>query len=71
MRAPTPRVDKFRTIVIEFNACLYSDLDVISTGCPGGQYAWRNLLGGEPRFPVREISRLFADANSANADRSK
>ena len=22
--------------------------------------AWRNLLGGEPWFPVREISRLFA-----------
>ena len=35
-------------------------LDVISTGCPGGQYAWRNLLGGEAWFPVRGISWLFA-----------
>ena len=44
MRAPTPRFDKFRTIAKESHACLYSELDVISTGCPGCQYAWRNLL---------------------------
>ena len=31
MRAPTPRFDKFRTIAKESHACLYSELDVIST----------------------------------------
>ena len=84
MRAPTPRFDVFRTIAKESHACLYSELAVISTGCPGCQprgeisdrvprlsAARRNLLGGEPWFPNREISRLFADANSAYADRSK
>ena len=28
-------------------------------------------FGDEPSFTIKEISRLFADANSAYADRSK
>ena len=58
-----------------------SDISILAranadvTYIPNVKYAsqktWRNLIGGEAWFPIREISRLFADANSAYADRSK
>ncbi|MEE0874608.1 MAG: hypothetical protein UIH27_14230 [Ruminococcus sp.] len=58
-----------------------SDISILAranadvTYIPNVKYAsqktWRNLLGGEPWLPVRGISRLFADANSPDGDRSK